>query len=169
MNRALLTLYHRLPPPARAAAAGLRGYYLRRWRYGRDTDQLVDAAIARESWTDEQWRVWREERLASVLERAATRVPFYRDMWSARRGDGAGASWSVMDNWPILEKDAVRKAPDRFVADDCDRARMFLEHTSGTTGTSLDLWWSRRTVREWYALFEARWRRWYGVSRHDRW
>src|SRR5262249_43089394 len=25
------------------------------------------------------------------------------------------------------------------------------------------------TVRAWYALMEARWRRWYGVSRHDRW
>jgi phenylacetate-CoA ligase len=31
------------------------------------------------------------------------------------------------------------------------------------------LWWSRETVRAWYALFEARWRRWYGVTRHDRW
>jgi phenylacetate-CoA ligase len=46
---------------------------------------------------------------------------------------------------------------------------MFHEHTSGTSGTALDLWWSRRTVRHWYALFEARCRVWYGVSRHDRW
>jgi phenylacetate-CoA ligase len=46
---------------------------------------------------------------------------------------------------------------------------MFHEHTSGTTGTPLDLWWSRATVREWYALFEARCRAWHGLSRRDRW
>jgi phenylacetate-CoA ligase len=42
-------------------------------------------------------------------------------------------------------------------------------HTSGTTGKSLDLWRSKSTDRAWYALFEARCRRWYGVSRHERW
>jgi phenylacetate-CoA ligase len=46
---------------------------------------------------------------------------------------------------------------------------MFHEHTSGTTGKPLDVWWTRKTVRAWYALFEARCRRWYGVSRQDRW
>ena len=169
MNRALLRWYHRLPPSARAAAAGLRGLYLRHWRYGSDTERLVEEAIARESWTDDQWGAWRRDRLAFVLHRAATRVPYYRDQWAARRRAGDDAPWDVLENWPILEKHALRTAPRRFVADDCDPSRMFHEHTSGTTGTSLDLWWSRRTVREWYALFDARWRRWYGVSRHDRW
>ena len=28
---------------------------------------------------------------------------------------------------------------------------------------------SKDAVRQWYALFEARWRNWYGLSRHDRW
>jgi phenylacetate-CoA ligase len=46
---------------------------------------------------------------------------------------------------------------------------MFHEHTSGTSGKPLDLWWSRETVRGWFAIFEARCRAWHGVSRHDRW
>ena len=46
---------------------------------------------------------------------------------------------------------------------------MFHEHTSGTTGKSLDLWCSQKTVRSWYALFEARCRIWHSVDRHDRW
>lgn len=29
--------------------------------------------------------------------------------------------------------------------------------------------WSAETARKWYALFEARWRNWYGVTRFDRW
>src|ERR1019366_7584484 len=43
------------------------------------------------------------------------------------------------------------------------------EHTSGTRGTPLTLWRRRETQRDWYALMEARMRRWHGVSRHDRW
>jgi phenylacetate-CoA ligase len=46
---------------------------------------------------------------------------------------------------------------------------MFHEHTSGTTRKPIDLWWSRPTVRRWYAFLEARWRRWYHVTRDDRW
>jgi phenylacetate-CoA ligase len=56
-----------------------------------------------------------------------------------------------------------------FIADDCMRSTMFHDHTSGTTGSALDLWSKRETVKQWYALFEARCRRWNGVSRHDRW
>ena len=46
---------------------------------------------------------------------------------------------------------------------------MFREHTSGTTGKPLSLWWSMETVRKLYALSEARIRYWNGVSRHNRW
>jgi len=168
MNR-LLPLYHRLPPPARNLAATLRGYYLRSWRYGPETERLVEEALEREQWSPEQWKRWQEERLAYVLHRAATQVPYYREQWNRRRRQGDRASWEVLENWPILEKEPLRANPRAFVADDCDIHRMFHEHTSGTTGKPLDLWWSRETVRAWYALFEARWRRWYGVSRHDRW
>ncbi len=51
----LLRLYHRLPAPARSAAATVRGFYLRAWRYGADFERLVHAALARERWTPEQW------------------------------------------------------------------------------------------------------------------
>jgi phenylacetate-CoA ligase len=46
---------------------------------------------------------------------------------------------------------------------------LYQEQTSGTTGKPLRLWLSRQTVRDWFALFEARVRRWNGVSRTDRW
>jgi phenylacetate-CoA ligase len=164
-----MRLYHKLPVPARSAAASLRGYYLRSWRYGRETERQVEEALERESWSAAQWQAWRQERLAFVLSRAATQVPFYREQWATRRRAGDRASWECLENWPILEKDLLRATPGSFVAGDCNPRDMFHEHTSGTSGKSLDLWWSRQTVRSWYGLFEARWRRWYGVSRRDRW
>lgn len=169
MNDLMLRLYHRLPAPARSIAASLRGLYLSTWRYGRDAEQLVAAAFERERWSANQWKAWQEERMAYVLHRAATRIPYYREQWTARRRRGDRASWEDLANWPVLEKEPLRRHPAAFVADDCDRRRMFHEHTSGTSGKSLSLWYTRQTDRHWYALFEARWRRWYGVSRNDRW
>lgn len=164
-----LRLYHRLPPPLRSVAASLRGAYLCAWRYGPETDALVAEALERDGWSADRWRGYQEERLARLLHRAATRVPYYRDAWARRRRAGDTASWERLENWPLLEKESLRAAPSAFVADDCDPRRMYHDHTSGTTGTPLHLWASRDTVRRWYALFEARARRWYGVSRHDRW
>ncbi len=169
MTDSLLKVYHSLPAPFRSVVASVRGFYLRSWRYGPETDRLVEEALDREGWHQHQWKTWQEERLARVLHRAATQVPYYREQWAARRRAGDNASWEYLENWPILEKKPVRENPSAFVADDCDVRRMFREHTSGTTGTPMILWWSLKTVREWYAMAEARWKKWNGVSRHDRW
>jgi phenylacetate-CoA ligase len=164
-----LKIYHRLPAPARSLAATIHGLQLRQWRYGPKTEELVAEALEREQWPAKRWETWQEERLGAVLHRAATQIPYYRKQWALRRRNGDRASWQYLENWPILEKEPLRKNPAGFVADDCDARRMFHDHTSGTSGKSLDLWFRRETVRAWYALSEARWRRWYGLSMSDRW
>lgn len=161
----LLRLYHRLPYSGRCLAASLRGLYLRRWRYGPETPRLVEEALERESWTTGDWRIYQRQALGELLERAALRVPYYRRLWKARPGDG----WRDLENWPILSKQEVLRDPRAFVADDCDTRQMFPEHTSGSTGTPLRLWWSRRATLGWYALVEARLRRWNGVTQRDPW
>jgi phenylacetate-CoA ligase len=158
-----------LPPALRGAAATAWGAYLRAWRYGPELEDLVAQAVERESWSEPRWRLWREERVAALLHRAATTVPFYREAWARRRARGDHASWERLENWPLLEKETLRASPEAFVAEDRRRAFLFPEHTSGTTGTPLRLWWSRSAVRDWYALFEARVRRWNGVRVEDPW
>lgn len=169
MTQILRRIYQHLPASSRSAAATMRGVYLRSWRYGPDTERLVEAAREREHWSARQWKEWQEQRLAYVLHRAATKVPYYREQWAERRRKGDRASWQYPENWPILEKQALRENMTAFVAEDCDREKMFLDQTSGTTGTPLKLWQRRETVRAWYALFEARARRWHGVTWRDRW
>ncbi len=169
MNSAALRVYHRMPGAVRSLAASVYGLKLRSARYGPETAALISAALAREHWTAGEWDLWRAARLAFVLNRAASRVPYYREQWAERRRRGDTASCEELANWPILEKEEVRRDSTRFVADDCDLRRMHLEGTSGTSGTPLRLWRSRRTIRAWYALFEARSRAWYGVSRHVPW
>lgn len=165
----LLSLYYRLPAPARSWAATMRGYYLRSWRYGRETERIAAETIEREHWTPDQWREYQSESLSKLLHRAATQVPYYREMWAERRRRGDNASWENLENWPIVDKEDIRRDPSAFVADDCNPNKLFRVRTSGTTGKPIDLWFSRRTHVDYYGVAEARGRHWYGVSRHDRW
>ena len=169
MNPWIKTVYRQLPPSLRSLAASARGYYLRSWRYGPETERLVEEAFERERWAPGQWKRWQEDRLIYILSRAATKVPYYRAQWAERRRNGDQSPWEVLENWPILEKQTLRQREAEFVADDCDPRGMFLDNTSGTTGTPLQLYLRRDTVRAWYALHEARVRHWHGVSRHDPW
>jgi phenylacetate-CoA ligase len=162
-------IYHKSPAPLRTIIASGGGLYLRWWRYSGETDRLVAEALERERWPAHRWQAWREEKLASLLHRAATRVPYYREKWTRRRRSGDRASWEVLENWPILTKEELRAGADAFLADDRDTRRMFTVQTSGTSGTPLTLFRSREVNQAWFALFEARWRRWYGVSRRDWW
>ena len=165
MNRQLMSIYHRMPAWTRSIAATIQGYRLRRWRYGSDFEALVEAAVERESWSVAQWDEWREQRLTPMLRRAAGTAPHYRSWW----GHAPGASAENLAGWPILEKDAARENPASLLVKGVERRRMYPMHTSGTTGKPLHFWLSRSAVRGWYALSEARWRRWYGVSIADRW
>lgn len=169
MSATLLNIYHRLPGWMRSSAVSLHGFHLRSWRFGPETPRLIEGALERDHWTQQQWQDWQEERLAYVLHRAATCVPYYREQWAERRRKGDSSSWEYLENWPVLEKEAVRSHPRAFVADDCETRRMFCGHTSGTTGTPIDLWRSRKTMRTLYALSTARTRGWHGVKQKDRW
>lgn len=164
MKTHALHLYHRLPVALQTAVASVRGRQLHAQRYGPETDRLVAEAHARERWTPEQWQAWQDERLRFILRRAVERVPYYRDYWRNK-----GQAWMQLSNWPVLEKETVRQNPRAFLADDCDPRQLRAMYTSGSTGKPMFTWWSKDTTRRWFGLFEARWRQWNGVSRHDRW
>src|SRR5690349_11959544 len=107
MNDLSLRLYHVLPAEARNIVASLRGMYLRSWRYGPETERLIDQALEREQWSAQQWTTYVEDRLGYVLRRASTKVPYYRQYWTERRRGGDSASWEYIENWPILEKETL--------------------------------------------------------------
>ena len=162
-------VYHRLPTPFRTLAASLRGFCLKSLRYGVDTERFIEEASEREDWSLKKWKLWQEDQLGFVLNRAATRVPYYKQYWSTRRRKGDKRPWELLQNWPILRKEVFQQNPQAFVVEDCSIRRMFQDSTSGTTGKPLSIYLRKRTIRKWYALYEARVRRWHGVGVQDRW
>lgn len=165
----ILSVYHRLPYPLRVLFASLHGMHLNMTRYSADTGQLVADALARENWSTSQWQVWQDEHLAQMLWYAGKKVPYYRQHWENRRRQGDKSSAEFLINWPVLSKETLHTNPKSFIADGVNPRTQIVEHTSGTTGKPLTLWMSKNAIRQWYALFETRWRGWYGLSRRDIW
>lgn len=164
-----ITLYHRLPYTLKVMAASLQGLRLRKRRYGPETERLVQEALERETWTGGQWVQWQQEVLTRLLDYAAKFIPYYREYWDKRRRGGDRASYVYLENWPVLKKESLRKSPRAFLAEGVNPKRLWEEHTSGSSGSPLTLWRDLKTERQWYALYEARVRRWYGFSYHDPW
>ena len=63
MSSQMVALYHCLPARARSAVASMRGWYLNRWRFSKETVRLVDETLDRDTWIPTQWDAWRAERL----------------------------------------------------------------------------------------------------------
>jgi phenylacetate-CoA ligase len=162
-------IYARLPYFLKTMSASMWGYYLRWWRYDMRTDLLVQEVLDRDSWTIDQWKKWQEEKLAFILYRASTSVPYYRDYWQKRRRSGDCASIEILKNWPVLIKSELRANPKAFLADDKKVWQLYEEHSSGTSGTPITIWSTRETIHTWFAIFEARIRCWNGINRFDRW
>lgn len=164
-----LRLYHCLPPRLRNIAASVRGYRLQSLRYGPESERLVHEALEREHWPADRWKQWQAEQLGRMLHHAATQVPYYRKSWSERRRRGDRASWDYLENWPVLTKQDLRENTRAFLTEGIAPRQLHRENTSGSTGKSLDLWHKRDSIRAWYALCEARLKRAFGLTRHDRW
>jgi phenylacetate-CoA ligase len=162
-------IYTKLPYFMKSLSLSVWGGYLRRWRYGPETERLVEETLVRDAWSREQWTTWREERLAYILHHAAISVPYYRDQWQLRRKQGDRSSWELLGNWPKLDKAVVRENPRQFISEKSAGKRLYIDHTGGTTGKPTIIYQSREVTRQWFAIHEARLRKWNSLDYHDRW
>lgn len=169
MSKVLDVLYRHAPASLQNLGVSLFGVAWRWRRYGPGYRRALQQARERERFTAEGWRSYQEAALRGLLAHACEKVPFYRDFALSVPGANEGwASYQLEDlpRLPFLEKQQVRPAPDRLVADGAGRVHAYL--TSGTTGTPLTIFMGARARRRWQALYEARCLNWAGVNRHQR-
>lgn len=168
MSSSTQAVFERLPPVLRSVVVSGYGAWLLSWRLGPSFDRYRREALVRDTWDADTLAAWQRSRLAHILERAATGVPYYRNYWDQVAGASRSRPWTRLENWPVLRKSSLRGDPRAFLTD--GRRRLMLPvRTSGSTGTPLKVWRSRQTVQRWYALFEARVLNWHGLRGSDPW
>jgi len=156
-------LYQRAPLPLQHAFA--TGYGLRELprRHGGTFRRDVRDLEVREWWSPEQLADDQAARLRAMVIWCAARVPHYRDLFAELQLDPREIrSAADLVALPVLDKEQVRAAPDRFLPDE-PRPRLIPQTTGGTTGTPVRYWATLQAVQANYATYEARCRAWAGV------
>lgn len=161
-------IYKHMPVLLQHAAISVRGSQLRKLRYTQHTEETLDFIMISQHWSSGRFREYQEEKLQGLVNHCFEHVPFYRYMLAEhhlrpsdiRRLDD-------LQKLPILTKEMFRRNSDRLVATNYDRRRMWVSYTSGTTGTPLAAYFTRRTVQERIA-FLRRLYRWYSPKHWPR-
>ena len=144
--------------------ASIKGAHLKHIRYDSTTPQRIEKYLEREAWTKKQWKEWVDSKLNKTLYNARKYVPFYQKYWLESE-----KSYEDLKNWPIITKHKINKSPSLFIDTRFKKSQLYHDHTSGTTGTPLDIYLDYDSVKEQYALFEARVKKKYNVELEDSW
>ncbi len=147
-------LYLRLPIWAQNLATSLEGWRIQRRRYSGDYATVLASSCLRLTWSDEEFRAYRDRRIREFVAHAYESVPFYRD-----RFDAAGvhpAEVLGLDDLqllPLLTKPEVQDAGSSLVSDAVPPRQRVNAHTSGTTGGGLRFATTKQAQREQWAVW----------------
>lgn len=141
MASLLQKIYWRAPYFMKGWMASLNARKLDRWRHGPEYTEIMASIAERDKWSLEQFQAYQREKLCKLIRHAAKNIPYYRKVF-AEAGIDAEKFRGPEDltRLPILEKQTVRSNPLQFVDDRLDPSKLTIGHTSGTTGTPLDLY-----------------------------
>ena len=163
----MLSLYYRLPYFLKCLIATIRGYILKSNRT-LNRDKFLAEIKDRDTWNKKKVKDFQQELIKEMLAYCIKYVPYYRDYHNEQ---SKNRNWDplVLSNWPILEKDVIRKNPDRFLSEEYKKADLVNISTSGTSGKPMSFYFSKNAQSYWYAIYEYRIKIWNGVNDNDVW
>ncbi len=138
VSNGVVRLYERSPTWARSIASSLYGAVKHYRESPAGVQRYLDELRESQWWSRERLEALQQRRLRDVVEHAASRVPYYRNLF-AEHGIAPSQMQSPDDlkRLPTLSKEAVRRNARSLIADGLDIRKIRSESTSGTTGTPL--------------------------------
>jgi phenylacetate-CoA ligase len=149
-----MELYWRLPTRLQEAALSLYATYIEKKYYGPVYEEWKQWLMGWKEWSPDYIRDWKEQRLQYIIETAGKHVPYYRDHWKDRdwKSIHTEADLHIL---PTLGKQLLRKNENAFLINGLNHKSLWAEKTSGTTGTSLKIYWPMPMVQQWWAIMEV--------------
>ena len=146
--------------------ASLNALKLGRQRYGQAFKQSLKEITARNEWSAEQFIEYQRQRLRLLLEHAAAKSPYYRRVFAENRiAPDDIKTIDDLHRLRILEKSIVRSDPRSLLDETLDTKKLVRLHTSGTTGTPIELYRDVLLSSAVFAYAEARWHAMAGMRR----
>jgi phenylacetate-coenzyme A ligase PaaK-like adenylate-forming protein len=164
----LQSLYDRLPVAAQqmlVSAAGWRSY---RARFGPPFRRILQELRQTDRWGPDEIRADQDRRLREMVQWAVATVPYYQRLFRDEGVDPESIRGvEDLPRIPLLEKETVRVRPRELRSEAIPDRQILPGHSSGTTGTALQLFHTREALGWEYAVI-WRQRGWFGVRLSDR-
>jgi phenylacetate-CoA ligase len=137
-------------------------------RYGRVFHQVADELEKTQYFHPQQIAEYQRQRLRAMVRHAYDSVPYYRELFDSRQlTPDAIRTEQDLHLIPLLTKDDVRNNIDRLISTRYPKDQLIHGHTSGTTGSPLDVYWDRNVCVYTNAV-DWRQKNWAGVHYRDR-
>jgi phenylacetate-CoA ligase len=162
------SLYDRMPLPIQNVLVAAVGWRRNRLRFGAPFPRILRSLKESDLRDATRIREDQDARLRQTVRWAAETVPYYRKLFRREGIDPASIrSTEDLGRIPPLEKETVRERGDELRSDAISEADSVEAHSSGTTGTALQLWHTREALAFEYAVV-WRQRGWYKMRVGDR-
>lgn len=145
-------IYDKLPVWAQTISANVASARLYRRKYGADFHRYLGQLEANEKKSRDQLEAEQQRAIRDLLAYAVARVPFYREQ---------NLPLDDIRAWPVIDKQTVAAAPEKFLSDEFAPDTLMSINTSGTTGTPLTVWFTRQS-HEMEMAFRWRHKAWAG-------
>lgn len=137
-------LYHRMPAAIQNFLLTRYGRKIKSERLGPEFERLSSRLRESEWFAREGLREYQEKRLALIVKHAYETVPYYRDLMDGLRLRPEDVSTpGTLCRLPVLTKENIRQNEQRLLSTGVAARNRRRVHTSGTTGSSLVVYWDR--------------------------
>ena len=155
--------YWRLPVFVQNLALSVYGWRLDRLYYGGEYPSALEAVGLRQWGSAEEIEIWQMAEFRRILASAVAHVPHYRQL--APLEVESFRTIPDLARLAVLERQELHQRESRFLDERLDAGKLFKDKTSGSTGTSLTIFWPPACLRQLQAVLEVRVRYAAGVAR----
>ena len=161
-------LYDKSPTVLQTVFLNLYALGVHKERYGRKFKTLLDELGRSQYFSTTQIDEYQDQLLRQIIKHSYATVSYYRELFDRLKLSPEDIrTKSDLQKLPVLTKDDVRRNKQKLLSTACKRRRLIHGHTSGTTGSPLDVLWDSNVCVYTNAL-DWRQKMWAGVNPGDR-
>ena len=152
----LQTVYDHAPYPVQSMMVSMRGWFLTRIRYSKETAALLRELRTHEVWTAEQMLQYQLDAVQHTLDNARRWTPYYRGYPDVKIRD-----LGDLRKLPVLNREMVREQKNQLLSKAVPWRKRVRVTTTGTTGASLPVYYSPEvSAKVWtYRMRQRAWLR----------
>ena len=161
------TIYRHLPVFIQNILCSWYGCRLQRQRYGGNYRAMYNDLEQSDKFSEKDILHYKEQKISFILKYAYEHIPFYKkkfDEFGIHPKDFK--ELNDLRKFPILTKEEVREHWQEMLSDDRGKDDLIPYHTSGSTGKPLHFYWTKQSLRHYWATV-WRGRNRFGIRKGD--